>query len=126
VHLMRAYPSTLQPLPVIAILSSRIFCYAPTHLHYRPFRGSRFTAEWFVCTVAYIYPDGRQFPRDGRYILKTAVGDAAAGGADEARRLMSSHPYNIVIINTPLPDDFGLRLAVDLIRYESTAVPFIR
>jgi DNA-binding response OmpR family regulator len=54
------------------------------------------------------------------------VGDAAAGGADEARRLMSSHPYNIVIINTPLPDDFGLRLAVDLIRYESTAVPFIR
>ena len=47
---------------------------------------------------------------------------AAAGGADEARRLMAGHPYDIVIINTPLPDDFGLRLAVDLVRYESTAV----
>lgn len=32
----------------------------------------------------------------------------------EARRALLDQAYDIVLINTPLPDDFGLRLAVDV------------
>lgn len=36
------------------------------------------------------------------------------GGVTEARRELVERSYDIVIINTPLPDDFGTRLAIDL------------
>ena len=49
-------------------------------------------------------------PRD-RYAPVTVVPDAA-----EARRSMLENPADIVVIHTPLPDEFGNRLALDLCR----------
>ena len=37
-----------------------------------------------------------------------------AGSTDEARRIILDRRQDIVLINTPLPDDFGLHLAADL------------
>ncbi len=37
-----------------------------------------------------------------------------AGSAGEAKRIVSSSEADIIIINTPLPDEFGCDLAVDL------------
>lgn len=37
-----------------------------------------------------------------------------ARSAGEARQLLSSTPVDILIINTPLPDDFGIQLALDI------------
>lgn len=39
-----------------------------------------------------------------------------------ARQLLSENTYDIVIINTPLPDDFGTRLALDICNDSSTSV----
>ena len=36
------------------------------------------------------------------------------GSAGEAKRYLVSAPVDILIINTPLPDDFGLQLALDM------------
>ncbi|MDO4966028.1 MAG: ANTAR domain-containing protein [Lachnospiraceae bacterium] len=36
-----------------------------------------------------------------------------ASSAGEARRILVSQVYDILIINTPLPDDFGIELAYD-------------
>lgn len=55
--LLRPDPSTLSSVP-----------WHPTH--------GRMVRMY--CSIH--YPDGRQFPRDGRYILKTAVDEAAAAG----------------------------------------------
>ena len=44
-----------------------------------------------------------------RYSPVTVVKDAAS-----ARRLFLEKTYDITIINTPLPDDFGTRLALDI------------
>ena len=38
---------------------------------------------------------------------------ARASSTGEARRLLVSQQYDILVINTPLPDDFGLDLALD-------------
>lgn len=38
-----------------------------------------------------------------------------ARSAGEARRLLVSLPVDIILINTPLPDDFGLQLALDVV-----------
>ncbi len=35
-------------------------------------------------------------------------------GVTAARRELSERSYDIVVVNTPLPDDFGTRLAIDL------------
>ena len=37
-----------------------------------------------------------------------------AGSVGEARRLLVEASFDIVLINAPLPDDFGMRLAVDI------------
>ena len=37
-----------------------------------------------------------------------------AGDAGEVRRMLMDTPVDIVIINTPLSDDFGVELALDL------------
>ena len=36
-----------------------------------------------------------------------------ASSAGEARRILVSQVYDILIVNTPLPDDFGIELALD-------------
>lgn len=37
-----------------------------------------------------------------------------AKSAGEARRMLLGQPRDLILINTPLPDDFGMRLAMDL------------
>lgn len=37
-----------------------------------------------------------------------------AGGADEARRMLSQNSYDIIIIDTPLRDEFGTQFAIDI------------
>ena len=39
---------------------------------------------------------------------------ATASSAGEARRIFADNPADIVIINAPLPDDFGVNLAIDM------------
>lgn len=39
-----------------------------------------------------------------------------------ARRCLLENSYDIVIINTPLPDDFGTRLAIDIVSGSPTGV----
>ena len=45
-----------------------------------------------------------------------------AGSAGEARRRFQTGQYDIVVINTPLPDDFGSALAVDLAEDSSAGI----
>ena len=56
----------------------------------------------FVAALTELLPSGSYCP------VKT-VGDASG-----ARRLLLESPADIVIINTPLPDDFGMQLAIDI------------
>jgi len=42
--------------------------------------------------------------------------------AGEARRRLAETAYDIVIVNTPLPDDFGVRLAEDVCRKTQAGV----
>ena len=44
------------------------------------------------------------------------------GSVGEARRALLERPYDIVLINTPLPDDFGTRFAIDLCNDSATGV----
>lgn len=37
-----------------------------------------------------------------------------SASTSEARQALDRRPYDLVLINTPLPDDFGFRLAVDV------------
>ena len=37
-----------------------------------------------------------------------------AGSINEAQRMLSDRAYDMIIVNTPLPDDFGVRFAIDL------------
>ncbi|MGN0999050.1 MAG: ANTAR domain-containing response regulator [Faecousia sp.] len=45
-----------------------------------------------------------------------------AGNVAAARRELLGRTYDFVIINAPLPDDFGTRLAIDAVSGTSTAV----
>ena len=40
----------------------------------------------------------------------------SASNAGEARRILSQTPCDLVLINTPLPDEFGTELAVETVR----------
>ena len=42
--------------------------------------------------------------------------------AGEAKRILLGAPMDIVIINTPLPDDFGAQTAVDIANHDTTGV----
>ena len=59
-------------------------------------------AEKFNASLRTLLPEGRYDP------VRT-VRDAAT-----ARRLLLERSYDIVLINTPLPDDFGTHLALDI------------
>ncbi len=54
---------------------------------------------------------------ENRYKPVTVVSDAAS-----ARRSLLENRFDIVLINTPLPDDFGTRLALDICEDSSTGV----
>ena len=45
-----------------------------------------------------------------------------AGSVNEARRMAGDRAYDIVLINAPLPDDFGVRFAVDVASSTGSAV----
>ncbi|MFA7673051.1 MAG: ANTAR domain-containing protein [Clostridia bacterium] len=45
-----------------------------------------------------------------------------AFNAGEAKRMLVNNPTDMVIINTPLPDDFGVQLALDISQNESMGV----
>ena len=59
------------------------------------------TSLKFVETLRTLLPEGRYGP-------VTVLHDAAA-----ARRALAENSYDLVLINTPLPDEFGTRLALD-------------
>ena len=44
------------------------------------------------------------------------------GSVNQAQRKLSERSYDIVLINTPLPDDFGVRFASDISATEGTVV----
>lgn len=54
---------------------------------------------------------------ENRYKPIIVVSDAAS-----ARRSLLENRFDIVLINTPLPDDFGTRLALDICEDSSTGV----
>ena len=64
----------------------------------------------FVETLRTLLPEGR-------YGLVTVLHDAAA-----ARRALAENSYDLVLINTPLPDEFGTRLALDACESSSAGV----
>ena len=45
-----------------------------------------------------------------------------AANAGEAKRLLLGSDYDIIIINTPLPDEFGTRLAQDICQHSAAGV----
>ena len=50
-----------------------------------------------------------------------------AGSVNEAQRLISERSFDIVIVNTPLQDDYGIRFAVDISISSSSCVAlFVR
>lgn len=64
----------------------------------------------FVETLRTLLPEGRYGP-------VTVLHDAAA-----ARRTLAENSYDLVLINTPLPDEFGTRLALDACESSSAGV----
>ena len=64
----------------------------------------------FVETLRTLLPEGRYGP-------VTVLHDAAA-----ARRALAESSYDLVLINTPLPDEFGTRLALDACESSSAGV----
>ena len=54
---------------------------------------------------------------ENRYSPKIIVNDVSG-----ARRSLLENSYDIVIINTPLPDDFGTKLALDVCESSGTGV----
>ena len=64
----------------------------------------------FVETLRTLLPKGRYGP-------VTVLHDAAA-----ARRALAENSYDLVLINTPLPDEFGTRLALDACESSSAGV----
>ena len=49
-----------------------------------------------------------------------------AQSAGEARRMVMSRPVDIAIINTPLPDDFGIQLAIELSERNICVLIFVK
>ena len=45
-----------------------------------------------------------------------------ANSAGEAKRLMVDRSFDLVFINTPLPDDFGAKLAIDISRNQTCGI----
>ena len=49
-----------------------------------------------------------------------------AGNGSDARRLFSENTYDLVLINTPLPDEFGSELAVMVCENFSSAILLVK
>lgn len=43
-----------------------------------------------------------------------------SGSVSEAQRSLQERSFDIVLVNTPLPDDFGMRFAIDVCRSQGT------
>lgn len=43
-----------------------------------------------------------------------------SGSVNEAQRSLQKRSYDIVLVNTPLPDDFGMQFAIDVCRSQSS------
>lgn len=67
-------------------------------------------ADKFNRSISDLLPENIYYP------IKT-VSDMGS-----AKRELLDRSYDIVIINTPLPDDFGIRLAIDICQSSSTGV----
>lgn len=48
-----------------------------------------------------------------------------AVSVSEAQRLVQERSFDLVLVNTPLPDDFGRRLAVDISRRENSVAAML-
>jgi len=48
-----------------------------------------------------------------------------AGSVNEAQRILQERSYDIVIINAPLPDDFGRKFAIDVCTTHNSAVAIL-
>ncbi|HPE39017.1 MAG TPA: ANTAR domain-containing protein [Bacillota bacterium] len=59
----------------------------------------------------------RELLPENRYHPLTFVSDAGSAG-----RQILEHRFDIVVINTPLPDDIGVRLAIDICNGSGTGV----
>lgn len=69
--------------------------------------------EKFAKTLTELLPPARFWP-------VTAV-----KSADEARRVRLSGGYDVVLINTPLPDELGVQLAIDLCAHSDAGVQLL-
>ncbi len=67
-------------------------------------------SEKFTSSVKKLLPKSRYDPID------------LAESVTDARRMALEHSYDFVLINTPLPDEFGTRLALDLSRDGETGI----
>ncbi|NLV49688.1 MAG: ANTAR domain-containing protein [Clostridiales bacterium] len=48
-----------------------------------------------------------------------------SGSVSEAQRTLKERSFDIILINTPLPDDFGMRFAIDVSRGQSSVAALI-
>lgn len=68
------------------------------------------SAEKFNQTLIKLLPESRYCPVD-----------VALNEADARRRLLEKN-FDIVVVNTPLPEDFGTRFALDICEHSQTGV----
>lgn len=67
-------------------------------------------ADKFVEQISALMPGARYYPVE------------KAGSVNEARRKIADRSYDIILINTPLPDETGVRFAMDVTSTTGSAV----
>lgn len=73
------------------------------------------STEKFTSSLSSILRENRFFP------VKTVL------SVSQAKRAMLERDYDIVIVNSPLPDDFGIKLAIDVCNEKnSVALVFVK
>ena len=70
-------------------------------------------ADHFTSAFTDLLPETRYFP------IQTAASVSAA------KRILAEQPFDFVIINAPLPDEFGADLAVEAAEHQGCAVIFL-
>ncbi len=68
------------------------------------------SSEKFYKTIKDLLPESRYYPV------------ALSHDVASAKRTLLDRSYDIVIINTPLPDDFGVRLGIDICKESGSGV----
>lgn len=73
------------------------------------------STEKFTSSLSSVLRENRFFP------VKTVL------SVSQAKRAMLERDYDIVIVNSPLPDDFGIKLAIDVCNEKnSVALVFVK